>query len=409
MEFLTITKEEYENYTINSKLLTYLNNPIRDEVNKSKNREVLYYGVKENKKVIAVARILAYNSKLGKTFYIIRGPLMDYNNFELVDFFFNNLKVILKKEKGLFIKIDPALVYKERNIEGEIVPDGIDNSQVVDHLKKLGFKHQGFYKNFDLSKLNRFEFKIDIKNKTKEQILKEMKQQHKSRINRAEKYCVEVKELKKDELGLLHDILEAASKRRHYENTPLEALKRQSEVLGDKAKFLVAYLNVKKYEAFLNEELEINEKKYNKELEKKANENTLKQIENYLISTRKRIEKLDELKEKGDLIPISCATFEMYGKMINCIHSGSFDEYMDYCGPYAIRWYMFKWGIENGYEIFNMQGITGYFERSDPNYGIYEFKKGFNGYVDEYIGEFHLPLSWKYYLRELIQKLKKKR
>ena len=47
--------------------------------------------------------------------------------------------------------------------------------------------------------------------------------------------------------------------------------------------------------------------------------------------------------------------------------------------------------------MFNL--IRSTFDVSNPNnkyYGIYEFKKGFNGNVVEYIGEFTLPITFTY-------------
>ena len=39
--------------------------------------------------------------------------------------------------------------------------------------------------------------------------------------------------------------------------------------------------------------------------------------------------------------------------------------------------------------------------------GVYEFKKGFGGHVEEYIGDFYLPINWFYYLNKIISKIKK--
>ena len=38
-------------------------------------------------------------------------------------------------------------------------------------------------------------------------------------------------------------------------------------------------------------------------------------------------------------------------------------------------------------------GISGNFEPNSENFGVYEFKRGFGGYVVEYIGEFDLILD----------------
>ena len=39
---------------------------------------------------------------------------------------------------------------------------------------------------------------------------------------------------------------------------------------------------------------------------------------------------------------------------------------------------------------YNFYGITAIFDKNDPDYGVYEFKKGFNGQVEEYIDNFEI-------------------
>ena len=73
----------------------------------------------------------------------------------------------------------------------------------------------------------------------------------------------------------------------------------------------------------------------------------------------------------------------------------------------------------NGYKIYDFGGISGNFDKNDPHYGIYGFKKAFKGYIVEYVGEFDLVINKFYYtaykiaykcyknLRHIIGKIKK--
>lgn len=64
---------------------------------------------------------------------------------------------------------------------------------------------------------------------------------------------------------------------------------------------------------------------------------------------------------------------------------------------HLMQWTMIQWAIENGCFLYDFQGIPGYTDENDPNYGIYKFKKGFNGEVVEFAGEFDRIYSpfWK--------------
>ena len=67
---------------------------------------------------------------------------------------------------------------------------------------------------------------------------------------------------------------------------------------------------------------------------------------------------------------------------------------MKYNAQYLIQWEMIQYAIKNKYERYNFYGIEGKFD--DEN-GVYGFKKGFDGEVVEFIGEFDLVVNKGYY------------
>ena len=96
----------------------------------------LYVGlVDDNNNLIAASLLLLNKIKNYKYAYAPRGFLIDYNNDELLKFFTNNIKKFAKKEHAIFVKIDPTIIYKERDREGKIIVDGIDNSNIIYKLK----------------------------------------------------------------------------------------------------------------------------------------------------------------------------------------------------------------------------------------------------------------------------------
>lgn len=58
---------------------------------------------------------------------------------------------------------------------------------------------------------------------------------------------------------------------------------------------------------------------------------------------------------------------------------------------YLMQWEMIRWAIETDCSVYDFQGIAGNIEdESSRMYGLYRFKRGFNGQVDELAGEFDL-------------------
>ena len=74
------------------------------------NWDHLYTGVYKDGTLVAVGLVLI--KRLPLTFcmyYLPRGPIMDYKDKELVQYYFEQLKKVAKKDHCIFIKFDPAI------------------------------------------------------------------------------------------------------------------------------------------------------------------------------------------------------------------------------------------------------------------------------------------------------------
>jgi len=99
--------------------------------------------------------------------------------------------------------------------------------------------------------------------------------------------------------------------------------------------------------------------------------------------------------------------FIMIQPEIIYLSSGNYSEYMQFNSQYLIQWDMIKYGLENKFKKHNFYGIPANINLHPKDYGIYEFKRGFNGEVEELIGEYELPISIHYYIMKLIKKIRK--
>ena len=117
MEFFELTEKEYQEYWNNHPLKTFLSAPEISKLRQKSNWDTYYVGVKENKKLVAATMLLAHKRHFNKyEFYSPRGYLFDMKNKELLDFFTNELKKFIKAKKGYILRIDPYVIYKERNL-----------------------------------------------------------------------------------------------------------------------------------------------------------------------------------------------------------------------------------------------------------------------------------------------------
>ncbi len=61
-------------------------------------------------------------------------------------------------------------------------------------------------------------------------------------------------------------------------------------------------------------------------------------------------------------------------------------------GAYRLQWDMIKFALNNNIPRYNFYGITGDFSENAEDYGVQQFKKGFNAHVEEYVGDFIKPI-----------------
>ena len=408
MEFQELTEKEYRKFWEKHPLKTFLSSPEISELRKKSNWDTYYVGVKEKDKIIAATMLLAHKRHFGKyEFYSPRGYLLDFNNKELVNYFTKELKKYIKEKNGYIFRVDPYLIYKERDIDGNIVEDGVDNSKVVDNLYKLGFKKVSTENMEQVG----WMFSLGLEGKDEEQIMKEMKPSTRNKIRKIEKSGIEVNEIGYDELDRFQSIMEETSKRKGFSNRKLSYYQEMYNLFHDKdeVKFFITELNLKKYISNLEKDIKEREDKLNSLSDAKYNDGAKKNLINEINSITKRIDDAKSIiKDKGtDIITLSGSMFMLIQPEVIYLSSGNYEEFLKFDSQYLIQWKLIKYGIEHGFKKHNFYGIPANINEHPKDYGIYEFKRGFNGYVEELIGEFELPITWHYSLFKLIHKIKK--
>lgn len=408
MKFQEITEKEYQKFWENHPLKTFLSAPEISKLREKSGWITYFVGVKENKKIVAASMLLAHKRHFGKyEFYSPRGYLMDFKNKELLTFFTSELKQYIKDKKGYVLRIDPYVIYKQRDIDGNIVEGGEDNSDVVENLLKLGYRKIA---EENMEQVG-WMFSLDLEGKTIDQIYKEMKPNTRNTIRKAEKFGITVNEIAYDELDKFQSIMEETGARKGFHVRKLSYFQEMYKLFHDKneIKYFITELDLKAYIERLTKEKREKEEKLSSLSDAKYNEGQKKNLNNEITSIEKRITESNKIrKDTGkDVITLSGSMFMLIQPEVIYLSSGNYEEYMNFNSQYLIQWELIKYGIENGFKKHNFYGIPAHINEHPKDYGIYEFKRGFNGYVEELIGEFALPITWHYKLFDIIHKIKK--
>lgn len=355
MEFVTLSPEEFRAFAEKHPNKSFYQTPEIAALREKSGWTTQYYGVKKDGKIIAGTLVVSNVTFMGaKTFYVPGGPLLDFEDAKLTNFFMKHLLNAAQEQKGLVLRIDPYYERVQRDRDGLKVEHGFDHKKAVKNLENLGFKA------LKEAIQPKYLFVLDINGRTSDQLLMDFKRNTRNHVRKAEKMGVKVRELKRDELNIFKKITEATSERRHFQDKPLSYYEEMYDLFHDRGevKFMVA-----------------------------------------------------EAEIEGKTTPLSAAMFMTYGDEVIYLFSGSDEQYMrDYNAQYAIQWHMIKFAAENGYKTYNFYGIQGLPDEKAKDYGIYEFKKGFTtdetGRVVEFLGTYEKSLSILYPLYRLLSKVK---
>lgn len=407
MEFCTLNEKEFRKFLDNNEQRTFLQTPEIGKLREKSGWTIHYLGVKKDKKVVAAAMFVSITKHFGyKEFYSPRGLLVDYHNKELLDFFTKNIKEYVKKNKGYEFRIDPYVINVERDTNGEIVQGGIDNRDIRENLLSLGYKR---VKKEDMEQVG-WMYVLDIDGKSEDEVLKNMKPNTRNTIRKTLKNGIEIVELEKKDLPLFHKIMIETGERKGFSIRKLEYFENMYDLFYPRGeiKYLLTKLDLSKHIKMLEEDKEKQLEEKNKLSDAKYNDGKRKAFDSTISGIDKRIEHAKELMDKhGEVINLSSSMFIMTDPEIVYLSSGNYEEFMSYNSQYLIQWEMIKYGIKHKFKRYNFYGITGNFDKNDKDYGIYEFKTGFNGFVEELVGEFSYPVSPMYYVFKLIKKIRK--
>lgn len=302
-------------------------------------REAYFMGVRDGDGRILVAGLmLARPWRWGKkVFRVPGGWLMDYeaeNCGEILAWVTRAAKEFCAQKQGIAIEIAPNLVAQTRDAHNNVV-EGENHLAIKQELEKLGYKYLGEYEQV------KWTFVKDLGDLSEEEMFKAFRTDHRQRIRRAEREGVRVRELADEEIGILKTIAAEAGVRHGFKDPELEYYRSMKRAFGDKVKFMVAELPAEKVGG-----------------------------------------------KPGEYVPLAASMFVNDGREMVYLYSGSVRELQKYGGAHLMQWQMLKEALKAGCKKYNFYGV-----RPVEGDGVYGFKLGFRGRVEELLGTFILPIG----------------
>lgn len=118
-------KKTWEDFLLSSSPNTFLQSWNWGQFHDSLGRKKWRLGLFSKDRLVGIALVLKYNTRVGNYLYVPRGPIVNWSDNEKFWVIFEKIKEIASKENCIFIKLDPLL------------QDSLENADI---FQKLNFK-----------------------------------------------------------------------------------------------------------------------------------------------------------------------------------------------------------------------------------------------------------------------------
>ena len=392
-----ITAEEHDEFVKNSPQTNLLQSSDWAKIKDNWGNERL--GVYQDQKLVAVASILIQPLPLGFTMlYIPRGPIMDYQNSQLVAFMLQSIKTYAKSKRAVFAKFDPSL-FLRKGLIGQEAKDQEATLAIIQSLKECGVEWVGRTEDMGETIQPRFQANIYKEYFTEDQLSKSTKQAIRTARNKGVEVIFGGTELL-DEFAALMKKTEARKgihlRGRDYYEKLLTTYAGQSYIT-------LSRINLAQRLASLKEQLEKKQAEASR-----FNEKTKPGKIDNNRQEKERLEEeiqflLQELKAGQEIVSLSGTLTLEFGGTSENVYAGMDENFRRY-QPAILTWYeTAQHAFDRGAAWQNMGGVENQLDG-----GLYHFKSKFNPMIEEFVGEFNLPTSMLYPLVNKAYQLRKK-
>ena len=324
-------KKEYKEFLEKHERCNFQQSPEWAKVKSNWKNEIVL-AEDERKKIIGAVSILIRKIPLfGNIMYSSRGPTADIHDISVMKQLTDGAKELAKKYNALVLRIEPDILKEDQDFRNIIT--------------NLGYQIKDDAKDFKDEIQPRFVFRLDIKDKTEEEVMAGFHQKWRYNIRLAGRKGVVIKEGTREDLKDFHKIMIETGNRDGFITRPLEYFEKMYDnmVPGGHMKLLMAYY---------------------------------------------------EDKPISGVIPI------FYGNKTWYLYGASSNQHRNLMPNYLLQWEMIKMAIARHDDIYDFRGVSGVVDENHPQYGLYRFKKGFGATFTEFIGEIYIPfkpLTYKLY------------
>ena len=399
----TIDKEEYDNYVRNHQYKSHFLQSLSwgEFAKVKKNLTPHYLGLTtEDNQLVAATLLLEKHLPMNMCYlYAPRGFVIDFNKKELLKTMTKKVVEFAKTRKAIFVKIDPDIIRKSYDYQNEEQKLNYDPEVIFDNIKKAGFKHLGFTKNFETSQ-PRYSFRINLE-QSMEDIENHLSKTTKQRIAKSEKLETEVVIGTKNDIKEFYHLMTLTESRKDFISYNEDYYETLYEIFNgnknSKATLLLGKINFNK-----------TIKSLEKNLKRIVDQISILPIDNLSKSAKTKLEELrkqkentqseinkykDYAKQYGNEVTLSAHMIIEYGDKAWVLYAGNHNILSETYVNYHTYYEHLRYCKSRGLKIYDQFGTIGDLREDNPLFGLHEFKRKFGGDYVEFLGEWDYVIN----------------
>lgn len=308
------------------------------------------------------------------------------------------LEAHLQAQKNvLHLSLSPLLLrgtYKEEGESYQACPLADQLDQI---FQQAGYtKHaEDFYS--DTSLQPRYLFVKDLRGQSEEEVIASLASKVRNHIRVADRYGMTLRKLMPEEAPVFNQALTAMADNYGF---PRNRLSLTSPEIMRAAGSAVSYLAIcltPQDSLQLNRQIEADLKAEQAatDASSRRGKTKIRELDQQITANLKRRERLEELATqhgKDQELILGVSQFAFSPSDYICLQTAVFSEFVDLSPAYYMHGIMLKEAVAQGADYYNLFAVSDPLDPED-DLGVLNFKKQFNGQVEEYVGTYSKDLA----------------
>lgn len=383
MKLAPLTIADYEAYLAAHYPVSFLQSPQIAERRQHDGWESERIGLFDGKRLVG-ATTLYRKPLFGRysRYEVLQGPIIDYENPSVLEVFICELKKWVKSRGGVELRVAPPVSLRHRDNSGAILDDGYSAQPVLDVFAQAGCRLMPYAVSDFRADVFRWTFIKDMREIDSEQeLLRTCSSSTKRSIKRAQQSGITIRELAADELPIFHDLIATTGERWNFTARSMDYYNELLTSFGpERLKVFAAEISRDNYKKYVSDLVEKQQKIIGETADRRVREKAEADKAHYQHI-------LAHLPETDPIVLAGTVVIN-YGGEVTHLFSGSYKEHAFLRATHLLRYHALQFALSAGVEQFNFYGTKGNHSGHPEEEGIFQFKRGFGGSVEEQVGVF---------------------